>query len=258
MIIALPRWVFPKREGRSPPSLVVSRLGDFQGGREIEIPSPLNGVLWILSFAKERKYPVGGKKKKQRNANGRGRAPPLHTGFRRSFRRGRCPRSGAKRNKSPWGASPPTYRLPKAYAYPTGRTEPSAPTTGFPAANALSKPNQRPKAATYLCRFAAKARFDNRPTPEGVSKEGGPQPSLFGRFKERGFLRGEGNRNPSPLKPFFGYFLSGKKVTRRRHKKKGKEEKCFGRGRALSLHSAFRKPVRIRFGRLESSAPTPI
>ena len=102
----LPRWVFPKREGRSPPSLVVSRLGDFQGGREIEIPSPLNGVLWILSFAKERKYPVGDKKKKQRNANGRGRAPPLHTGFRRSFRRGRCPRSGAKRNKYPWGASP--------------------------------------------------------------------------------------------------------------------------------------------------------
>ena len=55
-----PRRVFPKREGRSPPSLVVSRLGDFQGGREIEIPSPLNGVLWILSFAKERKYPAGG------------------------------------------------------------------------------------------------------------------------------------------------------------------------------------------------------
>ena len=45
-------------------------------------------------------------------------------------------------------------------------------------------------------------------------------PSLFGRFKERGFLRGEGNRNPSPLKPFFGYFLSGKKVPRRRQKKK--------------------------------------
>ena len=30
-----------------------------------------------------------------------------------------------------------------------------------------------PSAATYLCRFAAKARFDNRQTPEGVSKEGG-------------------------------------------------------------------------------------
>ena len=84
---------------------------------------------------------------------------------------------------------------------------------------------QRPKAATYLCRFAAKARFDNRPPPpEGVSKEGGPQPSLFGRFKGIGFLRKGGNRNPPFLKPFFGYFLSGKKVTRRRQKEKGRKE----------------------------------
>ncbi len=57
-------------------------------------------------------------------------------------------------------------------------------------------------------------------TPEGVSKEGGPQPSLFGRFKGKRFLRKGGNRNPPFLKPFFGYFLSGKKVTRRRQKKK--------------------------------------
>ena len=77
-------------------------------------------------------------------------------------------------------------------------------------------------AATYLCRSAAKARFDNRQPPEGVSKEGGPQPSLFGRFKERGFLRKGGNRNPPFLKPFFGYFLSGKKVTRRRHPAPGR------------------------------------
>ena len=77
----------------------------------------------------------------------------------------------------------------------------------------------RSKAATYLCRFAAKARFDNRPhSPEGVSKEGGPQPSLFGRFKGIGSLRKGENRNPPFLKPFFGYFLSGKKVTRRRQK----------------------------------------
>ena len=50
-----PRVGVSKGEGRSPPLLVVSRLGDFQGGREIEIPSPLNGVLWLLSFDKERK-----------------------------------------------------------------------------------------------------------------------------------------------------------------------------------------------------------
>ncbi len=94
-------------------------------------------------------------------------------------------------------------------------------------ARTLSK--WRPLAATYLCRFAAKARFDNRPNPRVRFPKGRAAALPFGRFKERGFLRGEGNRNPSPLKPFFGYFLSGKKVTRRRHKKKGKEEKCFGR-----------------------------
>ena len=77
LIIALPRWVFPKREGRSPPSLVVSRKGDFQGGREIEIPSPLNGVLWILSFARERKYPAGGTKRKEKKKNVLGGAEPL-------------------------------------------------------------------------------------------------------------------------------------------------------------------------------------
>ena len=86
---------------------------------------------------------------------------------------------------------------------------------------------RRPLAATYLCRKAAKARFDNRPQLEGVSKEGGPQPSLFGRFKGKGFLRKGGNRNPPFLKPFFGYFLSGKKVTRQRQKRK-KEGKPTG------------------------------
>ena len=89
---------------------------------------------------------------------------------------------------------------------------------------------QRPKAATYLCRFAAKARFDNRQPPEGVSKVGGPQPSLFGRFKGIGFLRKGGNRNPPFLKPFFGYFLLGKKVTRRRQQKKNpKAARCSHR-----------------------------
>ena len=68
-----PRGVrFPKGRGRDPSLLVVSRKGDFQGGREIEIPSPLNGVLWILSFAKERKYPVGDiKRRKKKVSRGR-------------------------------------------------------------------------------------------------------------------------------------------------------------------------------------------
>ena len=40
--------------------------------------------------------------------------------------------------------------------------------------------NRRQKAATYLCRFAAKARFDNRPYPQRVypKREGRSPPSL--------------------------------------------------------------------------------
>ena len=57
---------------------------------------------------------------------------------------------------------------------------------------------RRPKAATYLCRFAAKARFDNRPHPEGVSKEGGPQPSLFGRSRMRQNAERLARLTPSP------------------------------------------------------------
>ena len=79
--------------------------------------------------------------------------------------------------------------------------------------------NQRPKAATYLCRFAAKARFDTRPNPRVRFPKGRAAALPFGRFKGKRFLRKGGNRNPPFLKPFFGYFLSGKKVTRRRQKR---------------------------------------
>ena len=43
--------------------------------------------------------------------------------------------------------------------------------------------NQRPKAATYLCRFAAKARFDNRPNPRRVfpKREGTHKPKAVGK-----------------------------------------------------------------------------
>ena len=116
--------------------------------------------------------------------------------------------------------------MPRYIGAYRGGVRPSAPTTGFPAANALSKPNQRPKAATYLCRFAAKARFDNRPNPRVRFPKGRAAALPFGRFKGKRFLRKGGNRNPPFLKPFFGYFLSGKKVTRRRQKK---ERKTTGR-----------------------------
>ena len=65
-------------------------------------------------------------------------------------------------------ASTHVYRKPMRYL--SGRMWASAPTHVYRRQNIS---NQRPKAATYLCRFAAKARFDNRPTPVGVSKEGG-------------------------------------------------------------------------------------
>ena len=51
------------------------------------------------------------------------------------------------------------------------------------------------------------------PTPGGTSNRGAAAP-LIGRFKERGFPRGEGNRNPSPLGWRFAYFADRGKVGR--------------------------------------------
>ena len=113
--------------------------------------------------------------------------------------------------------------------------------------------NQRPKAATYLCRSAAKARFDNRQPPKGVSKEGGPQPSLFGRFKEGGFSRGKGNRNPFPLewRSLVTFFRQRKKVTRRRQK-----EKMSRAGQSPAPTTVYRKPMRHTCGAMWASPPT--
>ena len=65
----------------------------------------------------------------------------------------------------------------------------------------------RPLAATYLCRFAAKARFDNRPNPRRVfpKREGRSPPSLVAQGW--GIFKGEGrSKLPSPLNGAFGYF----------------------------------------------------
>ena len=102
--------------------------------------------------------------------DGRGRAPPLHTVFRWPFRRGRCP------------------HRPAVFASYSGRAEPSALHSVYRASalfflchsEGAKRPwesvsfscHQRPKAATYLCRFAAKARFDNRPNPRRVFPKG--------------------------------------------------------------------------------------
>ena len=109
-------------------------------------------------------------------------------------------------------------------------------------------PNRRPKAATNLCRFAAKARFDNR-LPRVRFPKGRAAALPFGRFKVRGFLRGEGNRNPSPLKwrSLVTFFRQGKKVTRRRQKGKGqkKEKSCTGGQRRPPLHTSTENPCAI-------------
>ena len=59
-------------------------------------------------------------------------------------------------------------------------------------------------------------------TPGGCFQRGRAAALPLGRFKGKRFLRKGGNRNPPFLKPFFGYFLSGKKVTRRWQKKSEK------------------------------------
>ena len=101
--------------------------------------------------------------------------------------------------------------------------------------------NQRPKAATYLCRSAAKARFDNRPTPRKGLPKGRAAALPFGRFKGKRFLRKGGNRNPPFLKWRFWLLLSLlTKVTRRRQKRKS-ERKTNGRDRAVRPYAHLRK-----------------
>ena len=154
-------------------------------------------------------------------ASGRGRAPPLHTPTESPcvIRAGRM-----------WASAP--TKSPAAYASYARADRALAPLQpSIGSKNTFQNSGQRPPPT-----FAAKRqRRDLRIAhpPEGVSKEGGPQPSLFGRFKGIGFLRKGGNRNPPFLKPFFGYFLSGKKVTRRRQRK-GKGTKSPRAGQSPS------------------------
>ena len=154
---------------------------------------------------------------------GRGRAPPLRSVYRPCTLSLTCHSGGAKR---------PLESVPL-----------------FISTAAL--------AATYLCRSAAKTRFDNRQPPKGVSKEGGPQPSLFGRSR-MGDFQGERKIETSfPLEWRFWLLLSLlTKVTRRRHPAPGrgtplpfgkesnpsetKKKEALGRGRAPPLRSVYR------------------
>ena len=53
-------------------------------------------------------------------------------------------------------------------------------------------------AATYLCRSAAKARFDNRPPPEGCFQRGRAAALPLWSLKDGGFSRGKEDRNFLP------------------------------------------------------------
>ena len=99
-------------------------------------------------------------------------------------------RCGAKRNECPWGTPPAVFVL----CFGRGG---APPLRTIPAATVF--PNQRPKAATYLCRFAAKARFDNRMNPGvGVSKGEGSQPLPFWSFQGEKIFKKRG-KSKSPF-----------------------------------------------------------
>ena len=100
---------------------------------------------------------------------------------------------------------------------------PPAPKSARPYRRQKTFSKRRPKAATYLCRFAAKARFDNR-LPRVRFPKGRAAALPFGRFKGKRFLRKGGNRNPPFLKwrSLVTFFRQGKKVTRRRHPAPGR------------------------------------
>ena len=119
-------------------------------------------ALLVTFVATDKSNPPEAKKEKY---SGRGRAPPLHTPTDSlcAIRAGGC-------------GHPPLRNHRRRMRHTHGWTEPSRPYTRFPGGKIF--PKQRPKAATYLCRFAAKARFDNRLKPQGkVSKgEGSHRP----------------------------------------------------------------------------------
>ena len=132
---------------------------------------------------------------------------PLHTAYRNPMRHIRAEQTHPPLRPSTVPAPYPCSVIPRARSA-RGNPHPVS-------------CQQRPKAATYLCRSAAKARFDNRQPPEGVSKEGGPQPSLFGRSRMGDFQGGRKIETSFPLEWRFWLLLPLlTKVTRRRQKKK--------------------------------------
>ena len=135
------------------------------------------------------------------------------------------PSQCSPRSKCPWGATLAWESVPPRLPL-RGRWRIAPVGIRFPFYFA-----QRPKAATYLCRFAAKARFDNRPNPRVRFPKGRAAALPFSRFKGKGFLRKGGNRNPPFLKwrSLVTFFRQGKKVTRRGQKERGEKKAPRGR-----------------------------
>ena len=81
-----------------------------------------------------------------------------------------------------------------------------------------------------FCRFAAKARFDNRPPSWGEVSKGRAQPLPFGRFQGEGIFKGRGKSKSLSLKwcSLDTFFRQGKKVSRRRQKAKDNEKPAGG------------------------------
>ena len=114
--------------------------------------------------------------------NGRGRTPPLHTGFRRSFRRGRCPRSEA----STLGVHRPAVSPPHPLRCSVGADDPVRPLypvipsqcshwrgNPYPAPAGAESPASLCEAAQcshWVVRSEAKLRCQRAALTEGLSK----------------------------------------------------------------------------------------
>ena len=252
LIIANPRRVFPKREGRSPPSLVAQGWGIFKGEGRSKLPSPLNGVLWILSFAKERKYPAGGIPR-------RGAELPCLSGKKVTRRR-------QKRKKKPSdGAEPRPYnRLPILHFVLDlsfrGREAPVGIRPPFYASGGQKPP------PTFAASRKRRDLIIANPRRVFPKREGRSPPSLVAQGW--GIFKGEGrSKLPSPLNGVLWILsfakerkyptggiprrgaelpcLSGKKVTRRRQKRKKKKEKKAARRRPSCPLSIYYSSVSI-------------
>ncbi len=100
------------------------------------------------------------------------------------------------------------------------------------------------------------------PRGEGFQREGTRTSRSLWPVGGMGFLRERGNRNPLSLKPFFGHFLSAKKVTHRRHPPAGwreprKKGPPLGGPFFVLVHSVMIRRITRSVSRMPCAASTP-